>query len=58
MVPQRNPSFTDVRADATLFGEYRFTDTFGLNATLRYTTNVSNTQLDVTEPGTAVRSPA
>jgi hypothetical protein len=45
----RAPSFTDLRADATLFGEYRFTDTFGLNATLRYTTNVSNTILPVTE---------
>lgn len=41
----RANAFTDVRADATLFGEYRFTDTFGLNATLRYTANFSNTQI-------------
>jgi hypothetical protein len=54
---ERNPSFTDLRADATLFGEYRFTDTFGLNSTLRYTTNVSNTVIDVTEPGTGVAPP-
>ena len=29
-------SFTDVLVDATLFGEYRFADAFGVNATLRY----------------------
>jgi hypothetical protein len=45
----RANAFTDVRADATLFGEYRFTDTFGLNATLRYSANFSNTQLPDTE---------
>jgi hypothetical protein len=38
----RHKAFTDFRADATLFGEYRFSDTFGLNATIRYTTNISN----------------
>jgi hypothetical protein len=39
----RHKAFTDIRADATLFGEYRFTDTFGINATLRYTANFSST---------------
>jgi hypothetical protein len=38
---RRANGFTDVRADATLFSEYRFTDTFGINATLRYTENFS-----------------
>jgi hypothetical protein len=38
----RANGFTDVRADATLFAEYRFTDTFGVNSTLRYTQNFSN----------------
>jgi len=38
----RHKSFTDIRADATLFGEYRFTDTIGLNATVRETANFSN----------------
>jgi len=38
----RHKSFTDVRADATLFSEYHFTNTFGLNATLRYTSNFSS----------------
>lgn len=37
--------WTDLRADATLFGEYRFTNTFGLNATLRYTANFSDNRL-------------
>jgi hypothetical protein len=38
----RHASFSDLRADATLFGEYRVTSTFGLNSTLRYTANFSN----------------
>jgi hypothetical protein len=38
----RHVSFTDYRADATLFGEYRFSDSVGLNATFRYTSNISN----------------
>jgi hypothetical protein len=53
----RASSFTDLRADATLFGEYRFTDTFGLNATVRYTTNVSNEILQVTEPSMTAPAP-
>jgi hypothetical protein len=39
----RHAGFTDLRADATLFSEYHFTSTFGLNATLRYTANFSQT---------------
>jgi hypothetical protein len=39
----RHAAFTDARADATIFGEYRFTDTLGLNATFRYTENFSGT---------------
>jgi hypothetical protein len=39
---ERKTAFTDARADATLLGEYRFTDVFALNATLRYTQNFSN----------------
>ncbi len=41
----RNPAFTDKRVDATLFSEYRFTETFGLNATVRYTANFSDTHI-------------
>lgn len=37
--------FTDAALDATLFGEYRFTNTLGLNATLRYTEEISSTSL-------------
>ncbi len=46
----RAKAFTDIRADATLFGEYRFTSTFGLNATLRYTANFSNTEIEDAPP--------
>ncbi len=45
----RHSPFTDVRADATLFTEYRFTDSFGLNGTFRYTQNFSHTLMP--EPG-------
>lgn len=44
---QNHAAFTDLRADATLFGEYRFSDSFGLNTTLRFTGNFSQTQLSV-----------
>lgn len=39
--------FTDVRLDGTLFGEYRLADSFGINATVRYAHNLSNTVLSV-----------
>jgi hypothetical protein len=40
-------AFTDVRVDATLYGEYRFTNYFGLNLTGKYTNNISSTVLDI-----------
>ncbi len=44
--------FTDIRADATLFGEYRVLQSVGINTTLRYTENFSSTQLPVADlPG-------
>jgi hypothetical protein len=33
---------TDVRVDGSIFGEYRFKDAFGLNATVRYGQNFSS----------------
>lgn len=45
-------AFTDVRTDATFFGEYRFSNSFGLNTTIRYTANFSNTSLPGTVFGT------
>ena len=39
--------FTDVRVDGTLFAEYRFLDSLGLNATFNYMQNISSTQLPV-----------
>ncbi len=44
-------AFTDARVDGTLFGEYRFTNYFGLNVTAKYTTNLSNAVLDLTPAG-------
>lgn len=41
----RQAAFTDTRPDVTLFGEYRFTDAFAINATVRYTANFSNVDL-------------
>lgn len=40
-----NP-FTDIRVDASLFGEYRIKSAYGINATLRYGQNVSNTSVE------------
>jgi hypothetical protein len=54
----RHAAFTDVRADATLFGEYRFTDSFGLNATLRYTENFSNTSVPQFDEGRVPPNPS
>jgi hypothetical protein len=48
----RHSGFSDTRVDATLFTEYRFTHTFGLNGTLRYSTNLSDQAIDISEPGT------
>jgi hypothetical protein len=46
-VPFTAPPFTDVRIDASLFGEYRFKNPFGINATLRYNGNLSSQELIV-----------
>lgn len=40
----QNP-FTDIRVDASVFGEYRIKSAYGINATLRYGQNVSNTSV-------------
>jgi hypothetical protein len=40
-------AWTDVRIDASLFGEYRFKDAFGVNLSGRYDGNVSNTVLSL-----------
>jgi hypothetical protein len=54
----RHNAFTDARADATLFSEYRFTQTFGINATLRYTANISNVALQVADVKPVSTNPA
>ena len=45
----RHQAYTDVQVIAALFGEYRFSNSFALNATLRYSQNISKTQLLVQE---------
>jgi hypothetical protein len=47
----RHSAFTDARVDGTLFGEYRLTDSFGINATVRYTANFSSASVPVLETG-------
>jgi hypothetical protein len=37
--------FTDIRLDASIFGEYRIKDSFGINLTFRYNENISHTPL-------------
>jgi hypothetical protein len=43
--PVANDGWTDVRIDASAFGEYRFAKYFGVNATVRYGNNLSSTVL-------------
>jgi hypothetical protein len=40
-------AFADIRVDASLFGEYRFKDTFGINANVRYGQNFSGTSITI-----------
>jgi hypothetical protein len=40
-------AWTDIRVDASAFGEYRMKDSFGINATVRYATNISETEIPV-----------
>ncbi len=40
---------TNTRVDASIFGEYRFKDAFGLNATVRYGQNFGGTQVTIAE---------
>jgi hypothetical protein len=42
-------SFTDIRLDAGLFGEYRIKDAFGINATVRYNQNINHEQIVLTD---------
>ncbi len=41
------PSWTDIRYDASVFGEYRLKDYFGINATVRYSGNASQQAIPV-----------
>jgi hypothetical protein len=52
---QSTGEFTNYRVGAGLFGEYRFTDSFGLNTTIDYMQQFSDTQLPAgLVPGTNV----
>lgn len=49
---QIHGSFTDGAVDATLFAEYRFTNTLGLNLTGKYTEEISSTAIQAdSNPG-------
>jgi hypothetical protein len=48
--------FTNIRVGGTFFGEYRFSNIFGLNATIDYAQMISDTQLEV-GPGAAGAQP-
>jgi hypothetical protein len=44
---QSHPPFTSLYADASLFGEYRMTSSFGINATVRYSSNITGAYLQI-----------
>lgn len=46
----RSAPFTDIRLDGTVFGEYRLSDSFGINTTVRYSSELSKKQLLVQPP--------
>ncbi len=46
-------AFSENRVDATLFGEYRLSDTFGINTTLRYNANLTETRIPVSPANAA-----
>jgi hypothetical protein len=51
-------AFTNFRLGGTLFAEYRFTDSFGINATFKYDQTISDTQLEAgagSTPGSATQ---
>lgn len=47
--PTVNGGWTDIRWDASLFGEYRIKDYIGINALLRYSGNASPAELNTDE---------
>jgi len=44
-------AFGTLRAHASLFGEYRIADTFGINTTFRYTSNITDVRINNDELG-------
>ena len=53
-----NAARSDVMLIASLFAEYRFTEWFGLNATLRYTGDFTDWQYERTDAAGMVVAPA
>jgi hypothetical protein len=49
VVSPPEPAWTDIRIDSSLLAEYRFADSFAINSTLRYNTNISDTSIDSTD---------
>ncbi len=49
------PGWMDIRYDASVFGEYRIKDYFGVNATLRYSGNASSESIPVVQDGADVQ---
>jgi len=45
----RQPAFSEQRVDATVFGEYRLSNTFGLNATFNYDRNITGVEIPTTD---------
>jgi hypothetical protein len=46
-------AFSEQRFDGQVFGEYRLSDTFGINATVNYTDNITDVYIPVT-PGSPI----
>ncbi len=46
------PGFSQNRVDSTLFAEYRLSDTFGINTTLRYNAALGDQRINIDPAGT------
>src|SRR6185369_8063441 len=54
---RQQPAFSEQRFDASLFGEYRLSNTFGLNATVNYDRNITDVAIPANEPGMMTTTP-
>jgi hypothetical protein len=51
----QQPAFSEQRVDASVFGEYRLSNTVGINATFNYDQNITDVQVPLSETDTSLK---